>query len=80
MDNVKTPQYYIDKILKEIEFCINNLNDVMIYIYPNVPWMKISGLNRIVHDYGSIQLDIIYDTVKNNLPNLKIEIEKIIKE
>jgi len=49
-------------------------------IYPNVPWMKISGLrNRIVHDYGSIQLDIIYDTVKNNLPDLKIEIEKIIK-
>jgi len=43
--------------------------------------MKISGLrNRIVHDYGSIQLDIIYDTVKNNLPDLKIEIEKIIKE
>ena len=40
--------------------------------------MKISGLrNRIVHDYGSIQLDIIYDTVKNNLPDLKIEIEKI---
>ena len=43
--------------------------------------MKISGLrNRIVHDYGSIQLDIIYDTVKNNLPDLKIEIEKIINE
>ena len=113
MDNVKTPKYYIDKILKDIEFCINNLNDVTIEkfnedevlssaisfkfvqisenvkklpnkiydIYPNVPWMKISGLrNRIVHDYGSIQLDIIYDTVKNNLPDLKIEIEKIIKE
>ena len=113
MDNAKPPKYYIDKILKDIDFCINNLNDVTIEefnedevlssaisfkfvqisenvkklpnniydIYPNVPWMKISGLrNRIVHDYGSIQLDIIYDTVKNNLPDLKIEIEKIIKE
>ena len=32
--------------------------------------MKINGLrNKIVHDYGSIQLDTIYDTVKNNLPD-----------
>lgn len=30
MDNVKTPKYYIDKILKDIDFCINNLNDVTI--------------------------------------------------
>lgn len=40
-------------------------------LHPNIPWTKISGLrNRIVHDYGSVQLDIIYYTVKNNLPEL----------
>lgn len=111
MDNIKTPKYYIDKIIKDIVFCITNLKDVTIEefndnevlssaisfkfvqisenvkklpnsvceLYSNVPWMKISGLrNRIVHDYGSIQLDIIYDTVKNDLPDLKKEIEKIL--
>ena len=30
MDNVKTPKYYIDKILNDVDFCINNLNDVTI--------------------------------------------------
>ena len=31
--------------------------------YPTIPWHKINGLrNRIVHDYGNIQLDIIYTT------------------
>ena len=30
MDNVKTPKYYIDKILKDIDFCINYLDDVTI--------------------------------------------------
>ena len=32
MDNAKTPKYYIDKILKDIDICINNLNDVTIEI------------------------------------------------
>ena len=33
--------------------------------------MKMGGLrNRIVHDYGSVILDIIYDTVKEDLPEL----------
>lgn len=48
-------------------------------MYPGIPWMKISGLrNRIVHDYGSIQLDIIYNTVKNDLPILVKEIKSIL--
>ena len=28
MDNVKTPKYYINKILRDIDFCINNLPDL----------------------------------------------------
>ena len=27
MDNNKTPKYYIEKIIKDIEFCINHLKD-----------------------------------------------------
>lgn len=49
-------------------------------VYPNIPWNKISGLrNRIVHDYGSIQLDIIYNTVKDDLPKLIVDLNEIIK-
>lgn len=38
---------------------------------PNVPWTAISGLrNRIVHDYGNVDLNVIYDTLKNDIPDL----------
>ncbi len=38
----------------------------------------INGLrNKIVHDYGAIKLDIIYQTIKNDLPNLLKYIENI---
>ena len=49
--------------------------------YTNIPWNKISGLrNRIVHDYGSIQFDIIYQTIKEDLPKLLKDLRDIVKK
>lgn len=46
--------------------------------HKNIEWIKIVGLrNRIVHEYGNVQLDIIYDTVKKNLPSLLINLSKV---
>ncbi len=37
--------------------------------YPLVPWSRIVGLRNIVaHDYFAVNLSIIWDTVKNDLP------------
>lgn len=37
----------------------------------SVPWTAIYGLrNRIVHDYGSVDLDIVYSTLKDDIPEL----------
>ncbi len=39
--------------------------------HPEIPWTAISGLrNRIVHDYGNVVPDIVYDTLKNDIPDL----------
>ena len=43
--------------------------------YKNVkselPWDEMSGLrNRIVHDYGNVDLDIVYETLKYDIPEL----------
>ena len=34
-------------------------------------WDEMSGLrNRIVHDYGNVDLDIVYETLKYDIPEL----------
>ena len=36
-----------------------------------IPWVAIYGLrNRIVHDYGNVDIDIIYSTLKDDIPEL----------
>ena len=37
----------------------------------SIPWMAMYGLrNRIVHDYGNVDLNIVYDTLKIDIPEL----------
>ena len=36
-----------------------------------IPWTDIYGLrNRIVHDYGNVDLNIVFDTLKYDIPDL----------
>jgi uncharacterized protein with HEPN domain len=45
--------------------------------YPSLPWQAMKGTrNRVIHEYDSIELDIIWDIVQNDLPFLVKELEK----
>jgi len=42
------------------------------------PWMAMRGTrNRVIHGYDTVQLDIIWDIVRDDLPGLVIELRKI---
>ena len=44
---------------------------------PEVPWKDIKGFrNRLVHDYGNVNLKFIYDTIQMDLPVLRNIINK----
>lgn len=37
----------------------------------NIPWSALYGLrNRIVHDYGNVDLNIVFETLKVDIPDL----------
>lgn len=48
--------------------------------YPLVAWREMSDIrNRIIHHYFGIDQDIVWDTIKTNIPVLKEEVEDILK-
>ena len=110
MDNKKNNEYFVGKILVDLEFLIKHTKDItkndfskneilldsimfrFIQIsehikkltarfrneHPNIPWIDITGLrNRIIHEYGNVDLDIIYDTVKEDIYTIKKLFESI---
>lgn len=49
--------------------------------YPQIPWREIKGMRNIIaHEYFGVSSLIIWKTIKNRLPTLKIDIENIIKK
>ncbi len=47
--------------------------------FPEIPWEKIVGMrNRLVHAYFDINLDIVWNTVMGDLPELISLLESII--
>lgn len=48
--------------------------------HSNIPWRAIKGLrNRIVHEYGNVDLSVVYDTVKNDIPQLLNDLTAIVE-
>lgn len=49
----------------------NKLSDDYKDKHKNIPWTAIYGLrNRIVHDYGNVDMEIVYSTLKEDIPGL----------
>jgi uncharacterized protein with HEPN domain len=49
--------------------------------HPSVEWRNIGAFrNVIVHNYLGIDLDQIWDIVESDLPELKLQIQRILRE
>jgi uncharacterized protein with HEPN domain len=49
--------------------------------HPDIPWKKIIGLrNRIAHEYFGIDLKLVWNIVKEELPTLKPLVQKLVKK
>ena len=47
------------------------LSDDYKRMHGEVPWNAMYGLrNRIVHDYGNVDLKVVYETLRNDIPEL----------
>jgi uncharacterized protein with HEPN domain len=47
--------------------------------HPQIPWPKITGMrHRLIHEYDTVDLDILWDTVKYDLPPLLDQLRKIL--
>ena len=47
--------------------------------WPSIPWTDIVGMrNRIVHGYDVVNFDIVWSIVRNDLPQLIVELDRLI--
>ena len=66
--------------LEIIGEAVKKLPDDLRVKYPLVDWKDIAGMRDVlIHAYFGIDYDLVWDAVKNEIPSLKIHIDKIIE-
>ncbi|NJO00132.1 MAG: DUF86 domain-containing protein [Anaerolineales bacterium] len=49
--------------------------------YPAIPWKKMAGMrDRIIHGYDNVNLQIVWDTVKQEIPAIKPLLQQILDQ
>jgi uncharacterized protein with HEPN domain len=74
-------QYAVLRGLEIIGEATKNLSKELRTKHRGVPWRDISGMrDKLIHRYFSVDLELVWVTIKNKLPELKNQILKILKE
>jgi uncharacterized protein with HEPN domain len=49
--------------------------------YPEIPWTGMAGMrDRIIHGYDTVDLQIVWDVVKQDIPAIKPQIQQILAD
>ncbi|MFH1947032.1 MAG: DUF86 domain-containing protein [Candidatus Magasanikbacteria bacterium] len=50
-------------------------------MFPQVPWQKVSDMrNKLIHEYFIIDMELVWEVVKRELPELKKQLVKALEE
>lgn len=73
-----------DAILRRIEIigeAVKNLPEDFRNSHAEVPWRKVAGMRDVVvHEYFSIELDLVWGLLQKEVPELKRQIEALVKK
>jgi len=87
-DNISKKEFMEDKDVKDatirrievIGEAVKNLSSSFRNKYPHIPWKEIVGTrDKMIHHYFGVDLNIVWNIVKIEVPKLKKKIRESIK-
>lgn len=60
---------------------VKNIPNQLKTRYPGIPWREMAGMrDKMIHEYFGVNLEIVWQTIEEDIPLLKKMIEKVIAD
>lgn len=77
----KKTVYSVVRAIEIIGEATKNVPEQIRTKYPDVPWKKMAGMrDRLVHGYFGIDHEILWETAKEDVPQLRVPLSKVLEE
>jgi len=84
LEELKKDTLILDGVVRNLEIIGEAAKNIPIQIkekYPEIEWKKIAGLRDILaHGYFGIDVEVVWDIVRNKLPILKTQVNRILNK
>ncbi len=58
---------------------VKHISEELIIQHPQISWKDIAGMrNILVHEYFGVDLNLVYETIQHDLPQLKKTVEELL--
>jgi len=77
----KEKQYAVLRALEIIGEATKNLSRELKAKHFEIPWRDVAGMrNKLIHAYFGVKLELVWETIKDRLPQLKKQICNILED
>ena len=73
--------YAVVRAIEIIGEATKNISRAIKSKYPEIPWKKMAGMrDKLIHEYFGVDLEILWEVVKKDIPMVKPLIKKVFEE
>lgn len=74
-------QYACNMCIIQIGELVSRLSDEFLNVHHQIPWHAIKGMRNLhAHDYERVDLNIVWNTLNEDIPNLLKQLKIILSE
>jgi uncharacterized protein with HEPN domain len=74
----------VDAVIRNFEILGEATKQIPLAVkndYPSVPWREMAGMrDKLIHGYFGVQLDVVWKTIKERLPALRVLIIEVVED
>ncbi|MBC2696939.1 MAG: DUF86 domain-containing protein [ANME-2 cluster archaeon] len=73
--------YSVVRAIEIIGEAAKNVPEQIRKKYPDVPWKQMAGMrDKLIHEYFGVDLEILWKTAKDDVPQLEIPVSKVFED